>query len=214
MSMKELSGLPEFYDVLRNRRSTRSYQNDTIPEEKLQRVLDAGRWAPSAHNAQPWRFLVLQNPATKSKLARMMGARLRSDRERDGVVAATIEEEVDTSIARFSQAPVVVVVNLTMAGMDVYPDPHRTQIEYIMAIQSVAAAIQNVLLTAHAEGLAACWYCAPLFCQEVVREALSLSDELYPQAIITLGVPSEVPDAPARLELETVVEFWRKRQER
>ena len=101
-------------------------------------------------------------------------------------------------------------MNLSMTDMDVYPDARRTQIERIMAIQSVAAAIQNVLLASHAEGLAACWYCAPLFCQEVVREALSLTDEWHPQAIITLGVPSEVPDAPTRLELETVVKFWEK----
>ena len=214
MSIEELSDMPKFYDVLLNRRSTRKYKKDQIPTEKLQRVLEAGQWAPSAHNAQPWRFLVLQSPAAKSKLACMMGERLRSDRKKDGVIAADIEEEVNTSISRFSQAPVIIVVNLSMAGMDVYPDLHRTQVERIMAIQSVAAAIQNTLLAAQAEGLAACWYCAPLFCQDVVREALSLSDDLHPQAIITLGVPDEVPDAPARLEFEKIVKFWEVTQER
>jgi nitroreductase len=140
----------------------------------------------------------------------MMGAKLRRDREKDGVGPVAIEEEVETSISRFSQAPVMVLVNLSMAGMDVYLDHHRTRIERVMAIQSVAAAIQNVLLAAHAEGLAACWYCAPLFCQEVVRETLSLSDELHPQAIITLGIPVEVPDTPERSDFEMVVDFWDK----
>jgi nitroreductase len=137
----------------------------------------------------------------------MMGEKLRSDREKDGVVPTVVEEEVQTSISRFSKAPAIIVVNLTMTGMDQYPDTRRQQIERILAIQSVAAAIQNMLLAAQAEGLATCWYCAPLFCQEEVRRALSLSDELHPQAIITLGIPSEVPQAPDRLGIKTVVEF-------
>jgi len=208
MREEELSAMPEFYDVLLNRRSVRSYQKRAIPWKTLQRVLNAGRWAPSAHNAQPWRFLVFQSSTFKSDLAKAMGTKLRSDREQDGVSPAVIDEEVQLSISRFSEAPVLVLVNLTMASMDVYPDSQRRKIEHIMAIQSVAAAIQNILLAAQAEGLAACWFCAPLFCQEVVREVLSLSDEWLPQAIITMGFPAETPTPPERKGLEDVVEYW------
>jgi nitroreductase len=139
-----------------------------------------------------------------------MGAKLRRDREKEGKSPKVIDEEVHASISRFSQAPVIIVVNATMSGMDVYPDHRRQQIERVMAIQSVAAAIQNMLLAAHAEGLGACWFCAPLFCQKEVRKVLSLSDELHPQAIITLGIPVETPEPPERLGLEAAVEFWEK----
>ena len=58
-----------------------------------------------------------------------------------------------------------------------------------MAVQSVAMAVQNLLLAAHAEGLGACWMCAPLFCAEIVCRALDLPADWEPQALITLGYP-------------------------
>jgi nitroreductase len=74
--------------------------------------------------------------------------------------------------------------------MDSYPDTRRKKAEYTMAVQSVAMAVQNLLLAAHAEGLGACWMCAPLFCPEAVREALALSEDWEAQAVITLGAPA------------------------
>jgi len=51
-------------------------------------------------------------------------------------------------------------------------------------------AVQNLLLAAHAEGLGACWMCAPLFDAEAVRQALDLPADWQPQALITLGRPA------------------------
>ena len=59
-----------------------------------------------------------------------------------------------------------------------------------MAVQSVAMAVQNLLLAAHAEGLGACWMCAPLFCPDSVRAALGLAENWEAQALITLGFPA------------------------
>jgi nitroreductase len=61
----------------------------------------------------------------------------------------------------------------------------------MMAAQSVAVAAQNILLMAHTEGLGACWMCAPLFCPDVVRAALSLPADWEAQALITVGFPAE-----------------------
>jgi len=60
-----------------------------------------------------------------------------------------------------------------------------------MAVQSVALAAQNLLLMAHAEGLGACWVCAPLFCPDVVRDVLSLPADWEAQGLITMGYPAE-----------------------
>ena len=75
--------------------------------------------------------------------------------------------------------------------MDTYADTRRTHAEYLMATQSVAMATQNLLLSAHALGLGACWMCAPLFVPETVRETLHLDADWEPQALITLGYPAE-----------------------
>jgi nitroreductase len=78
-----------------------------------------------------------------------------------------------------------------MEEMDVYPDEQRNQAEWIMAVQSVALACQNLLLAAHYYGLGACWMCAPLFAPQLVRHVLQLSPTWQPQALITLGYPAE-----------------------
>jgi len=75
--------------------------------------------------------------------------------------------------------------------MDSYADARRNHAEYLMATQSVAMAVQNMLLAAHASGLGACWMCAPLFVPETVREVLQLDADWEPQALITLGYAAE-----------------------
>jgi len=183
-------------ELFQTRRSLRRYTDERIPPDMLERLLTAAVWAPSAHNRQPWRFAVLTDAASKEQLARAMGDNLRADRLADGDPPEVIEQDTSRSFARITSAPVVVVACLTVAAMDQYPDARRRKAEYLMAVQSVAMALQNLLLAAHAEGLGACWMCAPLFCQDVVREALGLPEDWEAQALVTLGYPAN-PGKPA-----------------
>ena len=59
-----------------------------------------------------------------------------------------------------------------------------------MSVQSMGAALQNVMVAAHALGLATFWISAPLFCPETVRRALDLPDDWEPQALVAVGYPS------------------------
>ncbi len=177
--------------AMRTRRSIRRYETRAVPEDVVWRLLEAARWAPSAHNRQPWRFVVLIDPVQRLRLARAMGERFRSDLAADGLPAEVIERQVARSEARIGGAPVAIVLCLSMAEMDKYPDPRRQQAERVMAIQGVALAAQNILLLAYAEGLGACWMCAPLFCPDVVRETLALPTDWDAQGLITLGYPAE-----------------------
>jgi len=180
-------------DLVRGRRSVRRYRPDGVPDDLLHRLIEAATWAPSAHNRQPWRFVTLAADP-KARLARAMADRLRAERTADGDDPADIAADAARSVARIEGAPAVLLVCLTLADMDGYADARRTAAECTMATQSTAMAVQNLLLAAHAEGLGASWMCAPLFCPEVVRAALSLPADFEPQALITLGWP----DAPGK----------------
>ncbi len=179
------------FDLIRSRRSIRRYQERSVPREVIGELLEAALWAPSAHNRQPWRFAVVESIQTRRALAAAMGERLRADLERDGVSREVIEADTARSYSRITGAPAVVVVCMTMTEMDRYADARRQQAERIMATESVAMAVQNLLLAAHANGLGACWMCAPLFVPDLVRQVLGLELDWEPQALITLGWPAE-----------------------
>jgi F420 biosynthesis protein FbiB-like protein len=184
-------------ELLAGRRSIRRYLALPVARELIDALLEAAAAAPSAHNRQPWRFVVIEAEATKRKLALAMGERLRADRLRDGDPSDAIDADVARSYARLTGAPVLVVVCMTLADMDRYPDERRTQAERVMAVQGAAMAAHNLLLAAHAEGLGACWMCAPLFCPDTVAAALALPPDWEPQAIVALGYPAD-PGKPFR----------------
>ena len=190
MTLLETATSQTLMSWMHGRRSIRRYRPEPLPAATIERLLDAARFAPSAHNRQPWRFAVLRSEVEKQRLATAMGERLRTDRLADGDDAVAIERDIACSHARITAAPAVIVACLTLADMDRYADAQRAEAERLMAVQSTAMAVQNMLFLALAEGLAACWMCAPLFCPDTVRAALDLPADWQPQAAITLGRPA------------------------
>ncbi len=178
---------------LHSRRSIRYYTDHPLSPAQIESLLEAAIHAPSAHNSQPWRFAVLTTPESKERLALAMGARFRAEQLADGVPPEQAEAEAARSIQRITHAPSVIVACLSMADMRPAPDARRARLEHTLAVQSVAAAVQNLLLAAHQAGLGACWMCAPLFAPEEVRAALNLPDDWEPQSLVTLGQPAESP---------------------
>lgn len=191
--------------AIRGRRSVRAYRPDPIPEAELAEILDAARWAPSPHNAEPWRFTVVRGQDTRRRLAAAMGSRWAEDLARDGVAPEVIERELRESYRRITEAPTVIVVSLASDGLDTYPDARRQQAELLMATQSLGAAVQNIMLAAYVRGIATGWMCAPLFCPEIVVATLGLPPELTPQGLITMGYPRSWPPVRKRRPMRDLV---------
>lgn len=202
-----IRSLAAFIELARARRSIRRYTADPVDDELVNALLHAAIWAPSAHNRQPWRFCVVRSAPVKERLSAAMAAAWQHDLTRDGLDPASIERRIAVSHARLTGAAVLIVTCVTMEEMDVYPDAARNHAEWVMAVQSVALACQNLLLAAHAAGLGACWMCAPLFVPAQVRSALDLPESWEPQAIVTLGYPAESKEKARRPLGECVV--WR-----
>ena len=197
-------GLEALQPFLRSRRSVRSFRPDPIDPALVRGLLEAARWAPSPHNRQPWRFVVLQKAASRLRLAQAMGERLRLERLADGTDPQAVEADVSRSYARITGAPLAVLLCMSLEQMDRYPDARRSRAERRMAVQGVAMAGQNLLLAAHAAGLGGCWICAPLFAPEVVCQVLELPEDWDPQGLVVLGWPAESPPERERMPLEQV----------
>ncbi len=195
-------------DALLGRRSVRRYLNREVPEEAVEKVLEAARWAPSPHGRQPWRFAVLTREKSKTRLAEAMGEEWRANLEMDGQSAEVVEKRLESSRKRLLDAPVLVLFCLYLEDLDVYPDAGRQQSETMMAVQSLGAAAQNMLLAAYSLGLDTSWMCAPLFCPEKVTAALGLDPRLIPHALLTLGyAEGDPPKRRGRKPLDELVVY-------
>jgi F420 biosynthesis protein FbiB-like protein len=174
----------------------------------VREVLEAATCAPSAHNSQPWRFIILEDTKVKWDLAEQMAEAWATDLAKGNqtVDAKTRSDRVE----RFANAPVLILANLTMDGLRKFPDEPRQRIERDLAVESLGAGIQNLLLAAHASGLGACWYCAPAFCKGLVQEILKIPKSVEPHAFIILGYPAECPPGPPKKKHTDYcfVNFW------
>lgn len=195
-------------DVIKKRRSIRKYLPRQVPNGIVKEVLAAAGWAPSAHNSQPWRFIVLADASVKRRLADAMADAWVKDLQRDGI---TVESDKRTErVERFATAPVLVLACLTVVDLRKFPDSERQMCERDLAVQSFGAALQNLLLAAHVKGLGACWFCAPAFCKETVRKILKIPDAVEPQAFVAMGYPAEKPKVPIKKLLEgyCFIDLW------
>jgi len=193
-----VSSSETYHAFIRSRRSVRRFLPQPMPQEVLSRILETAALAPSAHNRQPWRFVILASSESRARLSDAMGADFRRDLLADGLPPDEVEAQVERSRRRILEAPAALLLCLDESEMDQYPDQRRQGAEHLMAVQGVAMAGQNLLLAAHAEGLGSVWMCAPLFAPQAVRRALSLPEVWQPQGLVLLGYPAKVPLARER----------------
>lgn len=194
--------------VFPGRRSVRAFRPDPVPRALIERVLEAARWAPSPHGTMPWRFVVLTTPAAKARLAAAMGVVWEGTLAMDGEPPEIVAKRLANSQARIREAPALILLCLYEGDLDHYPDPARQTAETTMAVQSLGAAAENLLLAAYALGLDSGWMCAPLFCPDDVRAALALAPALVPHALLPLGYAAKDPKRRPRLPMDELVVHW------
>lgn len=179
MIKEEKMGLNPVLEVIKNRRSIRSFKKDPIPEDDLKLILEAAIWAPSAGNLQPWHFVVVRDPEIKKLLS----------------IAALNQ----TFIA---QAPVVIVV---CALPWISSSRYGKRGEELYCLQDTAAAIENMLLAAASLGIGSCWVGA--FDEEAVKKIVGLTNKVKPVALIPMGYPAKIPTPPHRKPIREVVSW-------
>ena len=192
---------------LRTRRSIRRFKTDPVPDSVLRDILHTATYAPSAHNRQPWRFVVMTSPTAKAHLADKMESEFQRDLEKDNLSNEEIQKRLKRSRERINSAPVIILLCTDMTEMDAYPDAQRKKAEYLIATRSAANAGMQLLLAAHAEGLGSVWVCSPMFAQRTVQQALDLSQQWEPQAMFLIGYALETPAVRERKSLKEITKF-------
>ena len=190
-----MTSVPVFIEA---RRSIRAFLPEPVPRSELDRLVEAACLAPAPHHSRPWRWVVLDTPDRKAALARGMGDRWRTDLESDGVPRLRVDELIDASHRKLVGAPALLLGCLTWEGLDRYPDEQRRRAEWGMALLSLGAAVENLMLAATAADLASCWVAAPIFCPAEARDALSLPRVWLPHALVLVGRRDPAYTPPTR----------------
>jgi len=202
-----LTSTTDLHTFLRTRRSIRRFKPDPVPDSVIENILTTATFAPSAHNRQPWRFVVVKDLSVKTKLADAMAIKFERDLTNDSISPEKIQSQIKRSKERITSAPLISLLCLDMTEMDVYPDKKRKQAEFRMGMQSVANAGMQMLLAAHAEGLGSVWVCSPLFVQETIQNILDLPKTWEPQAMFFIGYPQDIPEVRERKSIQEISIF-------
>ena len=168
----------EILELIKNRRSVRSFKKDPIPEKYLLSLKEALIWAPSAGNLQSRFFYFVFNEQIKQKLAQ----------------AALNQKYI-------AEAPLVVVGGVDYKAVAKYGERGAK----IFCQHDVAASIQNLLLLATELGLGTVW--VGVFDSDKVAKLLKLPDHLFPVVLVPVGYAAKIPPAPSRIKPEAIKEI-------
>jgi F420 biosynthesis protein FbiB-like protein len=188
MTVESQIVVDELHKFLRSRRSVRRFRPDPVPASVIERILETAAYAPSAHNLQPWFFVMVVDELNRNHLAEALTGKMRADMTAIDAPENEIETRVKNSLRRLDEAPVVILLCRDATAIRRDDQEERT-----MAIQSVAACGLQLLLAAHAEGLGGNWICWPLYAQEAARAALDLPVSWEPQGMFFLGYADVEP---------------------
>jgi nitroreductase len=191
--------MADILDVISSRQSIRKYTDEPIPDEMIEKIVEAARWAPSGENEQPWHFVVVKDPEMRKKIGELcklgtgqrgtaehcLGEDHRFDYIEDPAEKARIQEFFYTGMVSYfpANAPLLIVAIGEVKGMMDTP-------------YDLSAAIQNAILEAHALGLGACWIHGPAVYPRIVEKLKKLLGiptgmaDYKMLAIISVGFPS------------------------
>ncbi|GHT84074.1 NAD(P)H-flavin oxidoreductase [Bacteroidia bacterium] len=185
----------DIFSAIMERRSVRSYVDRPIPRETLEAIMQAALMAPSAVDLQPWYFVVVESAEAFVRLKEIMDE---------------VGDEVRPTLAkRFPDYPDLVrkscgfIKSLGNAPVCVLAFQYKADYQKSQSsmVQSVSAAIENMILAAWEMGVGSCWISAPI--ETGLDKKLQQTfapDKGEFVAMITLGYPEKIPNMPKRKE--------------
>ena len=187
------------FTAIQQRRSCRNFLAEPLDEEIVHKILEAAIWAPSPLNTQPWKFFVITNQEIKRKIhAEAESCRnFLAGKEGWGFMAKY-------DLGFLLKVPVIIAV---------IGDPQKTGADALLEERGTAyqlacaAAVQNMLLTAHELGVASLWL--TLFKKDALREILSIDSSQYPLSLVCLGKGAEEPSLTRRKAFEDKTTYLR-----
>ena len=208
----------DFVEFVKTRRSIRAMSPEPIPREHLDAIVECGLYAPSGSNQQPWHFAVITSRDLINQIKNAAAASVEQIKERISSASAA------KSFNGYVQY--ITFFDNSSALISCFVEPYRALLERLLSryapelslstrenasIQSVAAAIENILLAAHAFGYAGCWMTGPLIAKKEIEVLVKPEGNWELLAMIALGQRDKTkpaPQAPKRRPREELVSYF------
>ncbi|MFX0126270.1 MAG: nitroreductase family protein [Candidatus Hodarchaeota archaeon] len=185
----------DIFVAIQTRRSEREFLTDKIPKEDLEKILNMGRFAPTAGNVQPWKFLLLKNMNRKEKfkssLEENISERIKKLEMKDEAKKET-KKSIKEALNKIFNAPIII---LLFVDTNTYPD---------LVVYDGALAAQNIMLAAHALGYGSSFQTS-FFPERVVKDFFSIPDHFKFICALPIGKVAHKSDIPEKKPLETFI---------
>ena len=189
----------DLFEAITERRSCRSFLSDPVDEALVNKIIEAGTWAPSPLNAQPWEFIVITNEAVLKKIYDVSEKCKQWAIEESGWKWL---EKYSIDFLKSAPLAIAVVGDPQKSGVDIFMEGGGVGYQH-----ACAAAVQNMHLAAHALGLGSLWF--TLFERQSLRKILDISSEKVPLALVYLGKAAGDPAPAPRKNIDKKTTFIR-----
>lgn len=191
-------------EVIKARHSVRTFCEKEVSDDSIMAVLEAANCAPSAHNSQSWRFIVLRGDK-KNDLAKLVSARAESFQRPSSVL-------LRMSAKSISSAPAVIAVantsELIKHGTELFKVDKERGVDFFrtMEIQNSAAAVENLLIAATALGLATVWLGILYLMKDEVLSFLGEPEGEF-MAVVPIGYAARESAGPTKRPINEIIRF-------
>lgn len=204
----------DIFEIIKRRRSIRSFLDDPVPDEDINKIIDAAMWAPSGSDSQPWEFLIIKSDEKKKELAKVVKSKM------DGIIKEEIKDDKERQLLRsyskyftfFYKAPIVIIVygKEKSSSFREIINKYRSEDKAIKStsfVQSMSAAIENLILAAEGLGYGTCWMTGPLIAEDELKKVANIDPSKSIIAIIPLGKAKVTPEATERKNKRKAVKY-------
>jgi len=167
----------ETFDAIKGRRSVRNYTDRKIPQEHLEKIMEAAIWSPSGSNAQAWEFIVVESDDDIKRIKTFS----------PGIFG--------------NPAAIIIVCRDLKRAYELCGELGRD----ILSVMDISMASQNIMLAAYDLGIGSC--AVRSFGISAIKRLYDLPEHINPELLITLGYPEETPKPPKRREINEVVQW-------
>lgn len=198
----------DLLETIKHRNTIRKYKDTPIPDQAIQEIVEAGRWASSVHGFQPWKFVVVTNTPLIKEISNII---LRKAEE----VGLGINKLLSFTANTITNSALIILVYNENSFRDTISRFFKVSTlqkrnEYLRIaekteVEAISGAIQNMILTANNLGIGSCWNTIPLFCEQEINNLLDNNSQLV--AVLTFGYPDEKGKRSKRKKTDDLVKY-------